>query len=167
MSAKFSELIAYFETLATKHKSILHSESEKHFFRMEIDEILAGINRTDVQYPLLALEGYSFDFADNRSDNVFKNRRGFFTLVDHVSDIHDYNTINQKWDELEAIATDILVKIRTDKRAGNIAVIRDFDFTSVDARLIMNEIGNDVGFRVSYVIASPIDTDIDQTKWNS
>ncbi|NQU53584.1 MAG: hypothetical protein HQ522_13705, partial [Bacteroidetes bacterium] len=61
--AKFSDLITYFENLARKHKSILHTDTDKHFFRMEIDEVLAGINRTDVAYPMLILEGYGFGFT--------------------------------------------------------------------------------------------------------
>ena len=42
----FSDLIAYFESLARRHADIRHSEHEKHFFRFEVDEVLAGINRT-------------------------------------------------------------------------------------------------------------------------
>ena len=49
MAAKFTDLISYFENLARRHKSIAHTDSEKHFFRMELDEVLGGINRTDVR----------------------------------------------------------------------------------------------------------------------
>ncbi len=81
----FSDLIAYFESLARRHADIRHSEHEKHFFRFEVDEVLAGINRTDVAYPMLVLEGYNFDFTDKQSDNLIKNRSGAFILLGMVT----------------------------------------------------------------------------------
>lgn len=164
--AKFSELITYFENIARKHKEILHTDEEKHFFRLEIDEVLAGINRTDVNYPMLILEGYSFAFTDNLSDNLLKNREGAFILLDHVSDISDHNLIHEIWDELEEIATDILIKIKSDKRNHLTPVVRNFEFDSINASLILNEIGNDVGIRVTYTITSPVINDVNPDRWN-
>jgi len=165
--AKFSDLISYFENLARKHTDILHSDGEKHFFRMEIDEVLEGINRTDVAYPMLILEGYSFDFTDNKSDNLLKNRQGAFILLDHISDNSDHNTIHKKWDELEEIATEILVKIKSDKINPLTPVVRNFDFESVNVSLILNQIGNDVGVRITYTITSPVTNDPNPGKWLS
>jgi hypothetical protein len=162
---KFSDFITYFDTIARNHVDISHSDTEKHFFRMEIDEVLAGINRSDVNYPMLILEGYGFGFTDNKSDNLLKNREGAFILLDHISDTSDHNLIHQKWDELEEIATEIILKIKTDKKARNVPVVRNFDFESVNGSLLLNEIGNDVGIRISYSIASPTINDIDPDKW--
>jgi hypothetical protein len=164
--AKFSDLITYFENLARKHKSILHTDTDKHFFRMEIDEVLAGINRTDVAYPMLILEGYGFGFTDNRSDNLLKNRQGAFILLDHLSDTSNHNLIHQKWDELEEIATDVIVKIKSDKRNPLTPVVRNFDYDNINASLLLNEIGNDVGIRVTYTITSPVETEVNPNKWN-
>jgi hypothetical protein len=164
--AKFSDLITYFENLARKHKSILHTDADKHFFRMEIDEVLAGINRTDVAYPMLILEGYGFGFTDNRSDNLLKNRQGAFILLDHLSDTSDHDLIHQKWDELEEIATDVIVKIKSDKRNPLTPVVRNFDYDNINASLLLNEIGNDVGIRVTYTITSPVETEVNPNKWN-
>lgn len=163
--AKFSDLIAYFENLAAKHKSILHSSAEKHFFRFEIDEVLSGINRTDVNYPMLILEGYSYDFTDNKSDNLLKNRRGAFVLLDNVTDKTDFGEIHNIWDKLETIGDDILVKIKADKRNPLTLVIRDFDFASVHSQLIMNEIANSVGIRYNFTLTSPISNDVDPLRW--
>lgn len=164
--AKFSDLISYFENLARKHKSILHTDNEKHFFRMEIDEVLAGINRTDVAYPMLILEGYGFGFTDNNSDNLLKNRQGAFILLDHLSDTSNHNLIHQKWDELEEIATDVIVKIKSDKRNPMTPVVRNFDYDSINVSLLLNQIGNDVGIRVTYTITSPVETEINPDRWN-
>ena len=164
--AKFSELITYFENIARSHRDILHSDDEKHFFRMEIDEVLSGINRTDVNYPMLILEGYGFGFTDNKSDNLLKNREGAFVILDHISDISDHNLIHEKWDELEEIATEILLKIKSDKRNPLTPVVRNFEFDNINGSLILNEIGNDVGIRLTYTITSSVMSDINPDKWN-
>ena len=163
--AKFKDLITYFENIARNHQNILHTDEVKHFFRMEIDEVLAGINRTNVAYPMLILEGYAFALTDNRSDNILKNREGAFILLDHISDVSDHNAIHDKWDELEEIATEILIRIKTDKKNPLTPVVRNFDFDSINASLILNEIGNDVGIRVSYTITSPVINDVNPEKW--
>lgn len=163
--ANFSDLISYFEDLARRHVEIKHSDREKHFFRMEVDEVLGGINRTDVRYPMLILEGYSFSFTDNRSDNILKNRQGAFILMGYVNDITNYTAIHEQWDFLETIVDDFLAKIKADKRNPKTPVIRNFDFDNVEVSLIMNEIGNNIGLRVRYTLTSPQPMDVDQTKW--
>ena len=163
--AKFSDLISYFEEIARRHGEIRHTDREKHFFRMEIDEVLAGINRTDAAFPMLILEGYGYGFTDNRSDNILKNRSGAFVLLGYVNDITDYGATHQQWDYLEEIADDILAKIKADKRNPQTPVVRDFDFESVDVSLIMNEIGNNAGLRITYRLTSPQPMLPDPAKW--
>ena len=163
--SQFSNLIAYFNNLASTHKSILHTEQEKHFFRMEVDEVLAGINRTDVAYPLFVLEGYSYGFTDFNSDNLLKKRQGGFILLDHISDMSDFDAIHETWDALEEIGDEILVKIKMDKRSPLTKVVRDFDISSVEATLIMNQVANTVGIRYLFSISSPTSNETDPTKW--
>lgn len=163
--AKFSDLVSYFENLAAKHIDILHSEAEKHFFRFEIDEVLAGINRTDVNFPMLILEGYNFGYTDNRSDNLLKNRNGAFVLLDRIADPSDYNELHRTWDELELIGDDILLKIKADKRNPNTPAVRDFDFASTEAALIMNEIGSTAGIRYTFTISAGMSNDPDPDRW--
>jgi len=163
--SKFSQLVSYFENLARLHKDIAHTDSEKHFFRMEVDEVLGGINRTDVKYPFLILEGYSYDFTDSKSDNLLKNRRGAFILMDHVQDSSDYETIQQVWENMEEIGDELLVRMKADKRNPLAPAVRDFDFSSVEAMLIANDLDGNYGIRYSYVITSPRTNEIDSTKW--
>jgi hypothetical protein len=163
--SKFSQLVYYFENLARLHKDIGHSDHEKHFFRMEVDEVLAGINRTDVKYPFLILEGYSYDFTDNKSDNLLKNRRGAFMLIDHVSDSSDFGAIQTVWENMEEIGDELLVRIKADKRNPLVAAVRDFDFSSVEAMLIANEIDGSYGIRFTYTLTSPRTNEIDPGKW--
>jgi len=132
---------------------------------MEVDEVLGGINRTDVKYPFLILEGYSYDFTDSKSDNLLKNRRGAFILMDHVSDSSDYETIQQVWENMEEIGDELLIRMKADKRNPLAPAVRDFDFSSVEAMLIANDLGGNYGIRYSYVITSPRTNEIDPGKW--
>jgi hypothetical protein len=161
----FSDLIAYFESLATRHRDIRHSQHEKHFFRFEVDEVLAGINRTDVSYPMLVLEGYNFDFTDKQSDNLIKNRSGAFILLGMVSDITDYGQVHQVWDALERIGDDIIARIRHDKQSRLVPVVRDFNLESVQASLLVNAYGNNAGIRYTFTISSPEPFAMNPEKW--
>ena len=163
--SKFSQLISYFENLARLHKDIGHTDSEKHFFRMEFDEVLNGISRTDVKYPFLILEGYSYDFTDDRSDNLLKNRRGAFMLIDHVCDQSDYDLVQRVWENMEEIGDELLMKMKKDKRNPLATAIRDFDFSKVEATLLANEIDGNFGLRFTYVLTSPQNNDVDPGKW--
>lgn len=165
--SKFSQLVSYFENLARLHKDIGHTDSEKHFFRMEVDEVLGGINRTDVKYPFLILEGYSYDFTDSKSDNLLKTRRGAFILMDHVSDSSDYETIQQVWENMEEIGDELLVRMKKDKRNPLAPAVRDFDFSSVEAILIANELDGNYGIRYTYVLTSPRTNEVNPEKWNT
>jgi len=165
MNNNFSDIIAYFENLARTHIAIQHSEHEKHFFRYELDEVLAGINRSDVAYPMLILEGYSFDYTDNKSDNILKNRSSAFILLDQCPDASDYNKVHEIWDKLETIADDILIRMKTDKRNPLTPVIRGFEFSGIEAKLIATEIGNSFGLRINFMISAPINSDSVTNRW--
>lgn len=167
MKNNFSKLIEYFENLARTHVEIQHSETEKHFFRFELDEVLNGINRSDVAYPMLILEGYSYDYSDNKSDNIIKNRSGAFILLDHCPDISDYGKVHEIWDRLETVGDDILIKIRSDKRNPLTPVVRGFEFSGTVAKLIANEVGNSVGIRLTFTISAPVASDVQTNRWIS
>ena len=163
--SSFSDLVTYFENLARRHKSILHTDQEKHFFRFEIEEVLAGINRTDTVYPLLVLEGYNFEYTDNKSDNILKNRNIAFILLDVVHDITDATEIHDVWNRMESIGDDILARLKADKRNPQTPVVRDFGFSTVRAIPIINEVGNNCGMRYTFSMSSPAPSDVDPEKW--
>ncbi len=132
---------------------------------MEVDEVLAGINRTDVKTPCLILEGYSYGFTDNKSDNLLKNRSGAFMLMDHVSDPSDFDAIHAVWDHMEEIGDEMLVRMKADKRNPLATAVRDFDFSSVEAMLLSNEIDGNYGIRFTYTITSPRPNEVNPDKW--
>jgi len=164
MNTKFSDIIQYFRTLAAQHNAIGHSANEKHFYRMELEEVLTNLK--DINYPALILEGYRYKLKDQLSDNVLKERTGAFILIDHLSDAGDFDAMNTIWDNMESICDDMIARIKNDKRNPLAKAVRDFDLNTVEIALINNTFSQDYGIRCTYTIVSPYTTDVDPLKWN-
>jgi hypothetical protein len=163
MSAKFSDIVAYFKQLASEHIAIQHSESEKHFYRFELEEVLSTLGK--VNYPALILEGYRYRLIDNKSDNVMKERSGAFIILGQLKDIGDYDAMHELWDSQEVICDDIIARIKADKRI--VAAVRDFDLNSVEVALIANDTDRNYGIRCTFAISSARPMDVDPDKWNT
>lgn len=159
---KFSELVSYFQKIAEQHKEILHSESSKHFYRFEVDEVLSGIQ--NLSYPAFILEGYRFNFSDQQADNPVKKRQCAFILLDHVPDPGDHDRIHQVWDKLEEIGDDIFIRMRSDKKVPS-SPVRDLDIESIDGQLVAAELGNHYGIRFTFVIDCRFSYELDSSKW--
>jgi len=164
MNAKFSETIQYFQTIAAQHVAIGHSISEKHFYRLELEEVLGSLK--NVNYPAFILEGYRFKLSDKLSDNVQKERTGAFILIDHVHDRGDFDSMHEVWDAMESICDDIIARIKADKRNPAIKSVRDFDLNSIQGALIANETDRNYGIRITYTLVSSLSTDVDPDMWN-
>lgn len=165
MSTKFSDIIQYFETLASEHVEILHSDSEKHFFRYEIEEVLTSLRQ--MNYPALILEGYRYSYRDSKSDNILKKRTGAFILLGHLSDIGDYDAMHDLWDKLEVICDDILARIKADKYNPAMRAVRDFDISSVEVSLLANDQDKNFGIRCTFTLSSPSAMVVDPAKWKT
>jgi len=163
-AVKFSDLVAYFESLATKHVDINNSPEEDHFYRYELDDVLAGISK-DLNYPALILEGYDLNYKDEKSDNLQKTRNGAFILLGYVGDSGDHDKIHDTWDFLEEIGEELVLKIKADKRDRSIKVVRDFDLNDVDGTLLAIEETGHYGIRFSYGITSARSKDLNPDKW--
>lgn len=159
---KFSAFIEYCKQLATEHAYIRHTDSEKHFYRFELEEVLTGLQ--NVKYPAMILEGYRFGFRDAKSDNPIKIRSGAFILIGHVGDPGDYVAVHEMWDLMEEIGDDILARIKADKRVIT-APVYGFDIENVTATLIQNELDNTYGIRFLFDIDCQMSMDVDAEKW--
>jgi len=164
MTSKFSDLIHYFCILAAQHTAIGHSANEKHFYRFEIEEVFSGLK--DINYPALILEGYRYSLVDKISDNVMKERTGAFILLDHLSDIGDYDAMHQVWENMENTCDDIIARIKSDKRNPAFRAVRDFDLNTVHVALLANVRDSNYGIRCTFTLTSPWNTDVDAEKWN-
>lgn len=161
---KFSTFISYCESLAAQHVAIQHTAGNKHFFRLEIEEVFTTLPG-DMNFPAFILEGYSYGFKDAKSDNPIKVRTSGIILLDHVSDPGDFNRIHQVWDELEEIGDDIFARIKADKKNPLLPAVYDFNLESVQASLLQMEMGNNYGIRYTFELDSAMQMDVDPEKW--
>lgn len=159
----FNDLLKYFELLATEHQGIRHNPFEKHFARLDIHEVLTAIPAS-LHYPALILEGYTYGFNDNRSDNPIKRRSGAFMILDYINDANDFDRIHDAWSRMETIGDDIVCRIRADKRNPE-SPVRDFNLTSVETRLLAVEFTNLYGLHFTYEIHHPFEFSVNKNAW--
>jgi hypothetical protein len=164
MKAKFNELVAYFENLASQHMAIQHTDSEKHFFRFELEEMLTGM-RSQINYPALVLEGYDFEFVDHDSDNLQKKVNCAFMLLDKVSDKGDYDKIHELWDRIEEIGDELIVRLLSDKRERKTPCLAYFHASTVTGTPITDMNLVHYGFRYSFELSWPVNNDINPEVW--
>ena len=166
MKAKFLDLVDYFESLAILHRGIQHTDTEKHFFRFELEEMLTGM-KSNLNYPALILEGYDFDFVDEDSDNLQKKVHCAFMLIGKVSDKGDYDEIHRLWDQLEDIGDELVVKILSDKREKLTECLAYFHARSITGTPITDMNLIHYGFRYAFELSWPVNNDVDHTKWHT
>jgi hypothetical protein len=160
---KFTELKDYIEYLASQHKDIRHSATEKHFYRFELDDVLTSMG--DINYKALILEGYDFSFQDARSDNVVKDRNCAFIIIDYEGDSQNHDRISQIYDECEQIGDEIIIRILNDKKKPSVPAVRDFHIESTTGTMIANGAKGYYGIRYMFALKSPRTNDIDTSKW--
>ncbi len=165
MKAKFADFVDYMELLATEHVDIQHTQAQKHFFRIELEEILTGL-KSKINYPALILEGYDFVFKDQNSDNLHKEINCAFIVMDLIRDKGDYDLIHAKWHEMEEIGDEIVVRILSDKRSRLVEVLSYFHMTNVSGALLVDMNLMHYGVRYDFSLSWPVVNDIDDTKWN-
>jgi hypothetical protein len=165
MKAKFTDFVAYFEQIAAEHVDIGHSVSEKHFFRIELQEILTGL-KTKIKYPALILEGYDFKFVDHNSDNLHKQVSCAFDVIDLVRDKGDYDLIHDTWQRMEEIGDEICIRILEDKRGRQLDILSYFHMENVSGSLLVDMDLMHYGVRYEFLLSWPLVNDIDPDKWN-
>lgn len=161
----YTALSDYFEDMAANHVAINHTQAEKHFFRIDAEEYLVGFT-TKANFPFLSLESYDSSFNAPGNDNVAMTRRIAFMLVDEYRQ-GDYEKMNRIYDDMEAIAHDIINKINADQKE-NVALVRDFNYGSVQIQsLPPNRAKLYTGVRVTMSFDSRYNTAVDPNKWKN
>ena len=165
-----SDYIAFFEDLATRHKLLLHSGSEKHFVRANIEELITGL-RSKVAWPCLVLESYELNLVDNKSDDIYLVPTGAFTILTKVQR-DNYDQENEAINTCMGIGLDIISAMRKDYRnMGTTAVsaartIKYFDPGTVKAYKVGPVMESCFGYRFEFQLGNPQSLAYDNTKWN-
>lgn len=163
----FLDVMEYFETIATEHIAIQHSDSEKHFARINIDEVLGGL-KTKLKFPALVVESPEGFFTDDTIDNVLRGYVIGFTIVDRVKP-GDFDGEETVLAITEQMVMDIVSRLRKEHRDYSTAGIisRAFQLNTVR----WNKVGplweNCFGWRCTFQVQNPNSLAYDEEKWTS
>lgn len=163
---KVDEYINYFRTAATNCKAIGHSSNEKHFYRMDISEVLDGL-RSDINFPALIIENHDGQLSDLESDNPRDNVRGAFVILKKVEGNNNYDGINAVLAETLEIARQVVSKMWKDcKLRNNIMSSLDLNSFTYES-LIGNMYDNCFGYRVTFALSAQAKIYFDINEWNN
>lgn len=163
--ASLNDYTLFFENIARNHVDIGHTDNEKHFCRMELEEVIGGM-QSGAHFRLLVMETYEFGFTDKDSDNTIKSRVCGFMLLDKPKSINNFNERAELLSDLESNVDDILkLMVQLKGAPYNHAVLYDFDINTVNVMPIMNGPDGSCGFRVVFDSKGRFDPEVDDTKW--
>lgn len=147
------QFVAYIKKLCRLHKEVKHSETERHFFRGEIEEFFMGI-RNKVRFPGIISEGYDLYYDEN------KQRNSSYIVCQQYKEDDNYDQIESAFADCERIGEDFLKRMidNQDEICGV--------FQSSNAEMLHNTQERYVGIRFSISLISEFDDEIDETKWS-
>ena len=155
-------LYNYFQRLASQNIDIAHTSTKKHFYRLDLDEVLNKLP-SGIHFPAMILEGYGISFTDKFSDNVMKNNQCAFYILKGIKDINNIDEKVQAFDDAEQIALEILRRLKHDKR--NFYFLSNFDFNEAEGIMVENTINYAVGWRFVFPLSTSFDADLTTNKW--
>lgn len=160
-----SQYISYFEGIATNHKEIAHKKTEKHFYRMNVEEVLTGL-RSDINSPALILESFEGSLTDNKSDNILADRIGAFMILKKV-ETDNFTQEHEYLDDCERIGLEIIKRMRRDARVNPIQnrLLKNFDLNKVNWQKVGPVFDNYFGYRFVFSLVDPENMSYDKTKW--
>jgi hypothetical protein len=165
MATNYKELEEYFESLATKHTYLKHTPTEKHFYRIDIEEYLLGVD--SAIYPLASLERAEFNLSGPHNDNISKNRTVSLMIIDKF-EADDHDEINKIYSETEEVGEEFIKRILYDVELGTLPkLLRDLKASSISLQhLPKNPIELTCGVRIVMELQSAFDKQVDTTKWS-
>ncbi len=109
----YSDYINYFQKLSSEHAQIKHSDSEKHFFRTTLEEVLAAIPNRTIRYPAVMLLPLEIRTLGN-SDNAYERIYGGFLILEALRKPEDHARREEILKNTRIIGDDFICRIRHD-----------------------------------------------------
>lgn len=166
-NVRFNDVKDYFKKVATELKAIGHTETEKHYCRINMDEVFGGL-KTVLKSPALILEAPDNFLTDEHSDNELKGTNIGFLVVKKTAK-GDFDAEDDALTEMETIVEDIISRLRKEHREYSTAGIISKSFQENTVR--WNKVGplwdGWHGWRVTMQVANHIDLSYNSDKWNS
>lgn len=159
--------VNYFRSLAEKNKSILHTSTSKHFFLMDINELLSSTNST-IRYPALVLLKLTGKIVDKANDNPLLSIEGGFLILDHSKVIDDFPTEIAIFNSTFDIGMQIISKIVYDQEACELLsqkAVPDFDPALVKWEMVGPVFENHFGIMFKFPIMLLADYEYNPSNW--
>jgi hypothetical protein len=161
--------VSYFETLARQHKLIKHSDTERHFFVMDINEVLGAMADSSIKYPAVILNALSARMAGSSLDNVNEQINGGFLVIDHCKHIDDYQSMVEAMSRSHQIGLDFLQRIHYDiMKCEPLAMkaLPDWNIFHVSSKMWGPVFDNDYGWHFEFPVMRPVEIDFNPDNWN-
>lgn len=150
MNSFLIDYTAYMRSLATRHRELHHTTTEKHFFRGELEEFWKQF-RSEVCFPCLMVEGSDNEYS-GREHNLTKKRNTSFIVADSYDQHDDYDEIQLKMSRCEEIAEQIMGRIIMDEDA---TIFQKVEIESITGQYLQNTTNRYVGYRISFSGITP------------
>jgi len=146
----------YIESLAASHTAIGHSDSEKHFFRGELEEFYMDL-RNRVKFPALIAESFEISFNGD-----VKTRETSFIVACNYPESKNWQSIYGAMNICEQIGDEVLRRMMTDSSSGEICA----DLEVLSAVPVLDEQHLYAGMRYTIQIGCEFDWDVDEQVWS-
>lgn len=163
-----TDYVAYFEKLAKEHKAIQHSENSRHFFVMDVNEVLGAMADSTIQYPAVILNALSARMAGSSLDNVNEQMNGGFMIIDHCQVVDDYLGMVQALSRSYRIGMEFLQRIHYDiMKCEPLALkaLPDWNIFQVTSKMWGPVFDNDYGWHYEFPVVRPLDTTFNPENW--
>ncbi|MDO7885337.1 hypothetical protein [Hymenobacter cheonanensis] len=157
MDNTLAAFLAYFRRLATDNLAL------RDFVHGPSGRIIAG-SRRELTYPLLWLETPSLALADKDGTAPLGQRHAALIVLDSAS-ASDYADQDAKWASTEAIALEVLSRMRRDYKARQFVAF-SLDGTVLEAVATLTVAG-EIGWRFEFSLSDyPAPLTYDATRWH-
>lgn len=155
MENTLPDLIAYFGQLAAQHVGL------QDFVHGAARRIIEG-SRNELNYPLLWLETPSLTLLDKDGTMPLGQRTAAFIILD-TAPANDYAAQDAKWASTEAIAFDVLSRLRQDYTQRKFVAF-SLDGGQLEAVATLSQAG-ELGWRFEFTLSDYVQLKYDATRW--
>ena len=146
----------YIESLASSHRMVAHSDTEKHYFRGELEEFYTDL-RNRVRFPAVVAESFEISYHDG-----VKERETSFIIAANYRESRNWPQIYAALDLCERIGDEFLRRMSADMEDG--ALCGSVEFLS--AIPMVDEQHLYAGIRYTIRLTCPFIADPDEDEWN-
>lgn len=156
-----TEYFAYLEAMATNHTQVLHSASNKRFFRTDVEELDNAIKtRMNRDTVVVGAQNPELTTQARTQSNTRLQYRGSVLIMKHVKDSGNFSERLQAEDLCRSIAIDFITRMMEDRKsydAGNKAfALPGIDLDAFTLALIPRRYKSFAGILLGFAFNEPL-----------